>query len=274
MYRISAQPRVSNFRQGSKRKQDDEYGREDKRHAGDSDSSATDSQAVMVEWNLTFGQPVALSITRNGYKYGVGPSGMQIGTERETVQFDGVTATFVGTETTDLQICFTMPTGHMDVEWYGNRICIDGTYSICEEGFHMANRPRPRTHPLRTISAIVNGEGSEPMTVALARRSYVIRFESGFPAIVVPRCSYYPLKLAMMKDFLEKFVPKELFTRSPKTADRLAEDSRLLSPVPHTPTTAEETDETGDRLTPPSKYIRYERSRLLERHFEDEYSDN
>lgn len=270
MYRISAQPRVSKFRQRPKRKRDDEYEREDQRYAVDSDSSANDSRAVPVEWDLTFGQPVAISITKNGYKCGVKSSGMKIGTERETVRFDGVTATFGGTELTALQICFTLPTGHMDVKWYGNRICVDDTYSVCEEGFYVSNRPLPRTFPVRTISATVDGDCSEPMTLTQARRSYIIRFESGFPAIVMPRCSYYPLKLAMMKDFLGKFVPKELFARSPETADRLAEDSRLPSPIPRTPSTAEETD----RLTPPSEYTRYERSRILERHIVDEYSDD
>lgn len=253
---------------------EDGFEREPQRPMFYPDSRTNDSQAAVVDWKLTFGQPVALSITRNGFNSTVGSGGMKIGTERETVQFDGVAATFSGTDRTALQICFTLPTGHMDVKWYGNRMYIDETYSICEKGFYMANRPMPRTYPLLTIFVIVRGDGVEPMMLSQARRSYIIRFESGFPAIVIPRCSYYPLKLAMMKDFLDKFVPKELFTRSPKEIDQLAEDSRLPSPKPHTPTTADETDEASDRLTPPSHYRRYERRSIFERHPADVNTDD
>lgn len=274
MHRAPVRPRVSNFVRTPKRKREDEYEREDQRRTVHPGSSASDSRATMVEWKLTFGQPVALSITRSGHKSRVSVEGMRLGSERETVKFDGVTAVFCGTEMTTFQICLTLPNGHTDVKWFGSQIRIDETYSIYEEGFHMTNRPVSRTRPIRTIFATVDGEGTEPMTLTHAKRSYIIRFEAGFPAIVLPRCIYYPLKLTMMKDFLEKFVPKELFTRSPKAAAQLAEDSRLPSPIPHTPTIAIETDDSGDRFTPPSQYVRYERSRFPERQYEDENSDD
>lgn len=273
MHRISAQTRVSDVYRTPKRKRDDEDEREDQRRAIYPDSSANDSRAPRVEWVLTFGQPLALSITSRNYTSSVGMDGMQVGTVRETVAFDGVAATFRGTEMTEMEICFTLPSGHLNVKWYGNRIYIDDASIIDKEGLSISHRPIQRTPPMHTIYAQVSGENSEPMTVSHARRSYIIRFEAGHPAIVLPRCSYYPLKLVMMKEFLDKFVPKGLYGHPSKTAEQLAEDTRVPPPTPHTPSTTSRANSSADWLTPPSKYVRYERHRVFQRYLPDENSD-
>lgn len=238
------------------------------------------AQNAVVEWKLTFDRPQALALTKRGYRTSVGSERVRMGTECETVNFDGTTACFRGCEVTAWNIHFTLPMGHMKVSWVGKRLSIDDNYSIDDMGFHVARRTQPRADQMRTVFVAVEGEYTEPMTLSFAERSYIIRLESGYPAIVLDRSTYYPLKLALMKDFVSQFIPKELFARGPRTPERLV-DPRIppatpntpYSATPNTPDSATQTDKSSDELTSPTRYTRNERYRERRRGYVDEESD-
>lgn len=239
------------------------------------------AQNAMVEWKLTFDRPQALSLTKRGYRTKVGSEGVRMGTECETVKFDGTTASFRGCELTAWNIHFTLPMGHMKINWIGKRISIDDNCSIDDMGFHVARRTPPRADQMRTVFVCVEGEYTEPMTLSFANRSYIIRLENAYPAIVLVRSTYYPLKLALMKDFVSQFIPKELFVRGPRTPERLVEDPRIApatpntpdSATPNTPDSATQTNKSSDELTSPARYTRNERYQERRRCYVDEDSD-
>lgn len=274
MSRVSTQARVSaNFGQTWKRKREEDDEHERERILNSSDLSADDSHVAGIEWMLTFCHPRTLSIVHKRYTTRVTNDEVQIGTVRETINSDGTTATFRGTDLTALEIHFTLTVGHMTVKWMGGRICIDNTYAIDESEFVMCHRPPQNTRPERSVNIICGGGCEEPMTLTHGKHSYIIRFQEGYPAMVIPRCTYYPLKLSMMKDFIDKFVPKELFGRPTHTPDELADDPRIPDATPNTPDSNGSSDESSDALTPPSQYRSSERMRMNGLCATDEWSD-
>lgn len=254
-----------------KREEDDE--REQGRCTYLPDSSANDSRAAVVEWELTFGHPHTLSIMHKEYAIRVTNAGVQIGTERETVKSDGTTATFRGTVMTALEIRFTLSVGHITINWKGERIIINDMYSIDENNLVTFGRRPCGTSPSRSVAIVSENGYEEPMTLSHAKRSYIIRFEEGYPAMVIPRCTYYPLKLLLMKDFIGKFVPKELFGRPSQTPAELADDPRIPNAAPHTPDSSVSADGSDDDLTPPTQYHANERRAMHEMYLPDECSD-
>lgn len=274
MSRVSPQPRGSvSFGQTLKRKREEDDERQLGRCSNSPDSSANDSHAEVVEWELAFGHPHTLTIMHKEYATQITDVGVQLGTVRETVKSDGTTATFQGTAMTALEIRFTLLVGHMTVKWMGGRIIIDETYSIDENNFVMNRRPPRDSQTVRTIKITSGGGWEEPMTLIHAKRSYIIRYEEGYPAMVIPRSAYYPLKLLMMKDFLDKFVPKELFGRSSQAPAELSDDPRIPNATPNTPDSFETSDESIDDLTPPSQYEANERGRMYGYCVTDDSSD-
>lgn len=270
---FASQTRAATSSVSTPKRKREETEREDQRRKWFRDGDEDQTHAEVVQWKLAFDRPHALSITKRGYRTNVGLAELRVGSDCETVVFDGTMATFRGCEMAALDVHFTLPTGHMRIRWLGKRIFIDDNYLIDEDGFHVTYRSTPRENALRSVIALVTGEYTEPMTLTFAQRSYIVRFEEGYPAIVLQRSTYYPLKLALMKDFVNKFVPRELFVRGPHTPERLADDSRLPPPTPYTPGSVSPSDNSSRDLTSPTRYTRNERHRARGHGYVDEDTD-
>lgn len=203
-------------------------------------------------WKLAFNNLSKLTVSVADDVMSLNNHTVRIGSIRENLTVDANTLIFRGTATTRLKIQFGLPDGHLSVSWFGGQLIIDDTYSIVDKNITMWHQPPADLGMLRTIPILMTGERSDPITLSHNHQSYVIRLSDSHPAIVMPRCAYYPLKVVLMKDFIENFMPNALFERSPRSPEQLAEDPRVPPPSPRTPTSPES---YIGYTTPPSRYV-------------------
>lgn len=168
-----------------------------------------------------------------------------ISCEANEIILQGTTATVLGIE-------LALPAGNMFVFWSGNNLHIDGKYSIANDRLSYWNRSSSNIRDFRTITVTAGGEDSLPVTLWHANRFYIVRFEEHFSAIIMPREVFYPLKLSLMREFVESFIPN-LRSTSPvpsyeSSNERAASEwspgpSSESSSWSHTPNTSRSTNE-------------------------------
>lgn len=225
-------------------------------HGPNVESDDDDHQVEFIVWKLTLNSLDRFSVSLDDEVFFDDDRILKFGRNNEDLRMDGNEVIFRGTTTTRAKLVFILPDGRLSIAWYGGQLIIDDVYSIVEKNITMWHQLPREFARLRTQPIYIRGERADPITLSHANRSYVVRLNDSFPAVVMPRCAYYPLKLALMKDFMSQLGPSNLRERSSMSPERMAEDSRIAPPTPITPRTLESSPNSIVDRTQPTQYIR------------------
>lgn len=213
-----------------------------------------------IVWKLAFGQLNALRISVGGETTLLNEFGVTIGAQRDSITFEENVATFTGSKTTMMKIQLAVSTNKMTIMWFGKRLYIDDTYAMHDGKFTVWQRSPCHLSELRPISITAEGENVDSLTLWHCDRSYIVRFEENYPAMVVPRCTYFPMKLTLMKDFVNQFMPRQSSAQSPRADHDPVDEQNVPEASPQTPRGESEPSDMADPQTPPSQCISNERA--------------
>lgn len=172
-----------------------------------------------VEWRVSVSMLNSVLVEINGDVTQIDVGAMRIGTYRESITCEADTIIFQGTTATVLRVNLVLPTGNMSVLWTGKALHVDAKYTITDERFSYWNHPTVAVQNALAITVTARGEDNRPVSLWHANRSYVVRFEDHFSAIVIPREVYYPLRLASMREFMEALFPRSASPASSRSSD-------------------------------------------------------
>lgn len=225
-----------------------------------------------IIWRLTLNTMDRFSLSLDNHTFHYDDHTMRLGRRDEYFRLEGNDIFFHGTATTRIKLMFVLPDGRLSISWYGGQLIIDDTYSIVEQNITMWHHV-PHEGRLNSVFLYVRGERSDPITLKHAHRSYIIRLNDSYPAVVMSRCAYYPLKLALFRDFVAQMGPDVSSEHIQRSPGQLADDPRVPSATPRTPSTPcmniSPQSAISDQ-TPPTHYVRCH----PETDFDDPLSEN
>lgn len=240
-----------------------------KRHYDETDENGDSARKPNVEsdgeekvndfitWKLTLNSMGRFAVSIDNQNFVRDDRTFHFGRHNEHFHFEANSFVFHGTSITRAKMQFILPDGRLGVSWYGGQLIIDETYSLVENNvtlWHQAPREMGRLHQTYIY---VRGDRADPITLSHANRSYIIRLNDSYPAVLMPRCAYYPLKLALWKDFVAQMGPNEVCEHGPFTPEPMCDDERVSPPTPYTPCTpltSGSSQSVVNNQTPPSQY--------------------
>lgn len=239
-----------------------------KQHYGGSDGSDrsfrkpnidSDDDAMGVDsitWKLTMNTMDRFAISTDNENFVRDYRTFRFGRNNEEFYLDENTLVFRGSAITRAKMQFMLPDGRLSIAWYGGQLIIDETYSLVKKNMTLWHQLPREMGTLHATRIYVRGERADPITLSHAHRSYIIRLNESYPAVVMPRCAYYPLKLALMKDLVAQMGPIEVGACTPLSPVQPRDDTRVPSPAPCTPPSAGSSQSPISNHTPPTQYVR------------------
>lgn len=211
-----------------------------------------------ITWKLTLNTTDQFTMSVDNENFVGDDRTFHFGRIGETFYLEGNTFVFHGSSITRSKMQFILPDGRLSISWYGGQLIIDETYSLVERNltqWHQSPGEMPR---LRQMPIYVRGGRADPITLSHVGRSYIIRLNDSYPAVVTPRCAYYPLKLALWRDFVAQMDSSEAGERKPVMPLTVYNETRVPPPTPHTPCTPRTNRSSESAIsdqTPPSQYV-------------------
>lgn len=191
----------------------------------------------IVRWTITASGLHEIQVyTANGRRRAV-ENHVQLGANGEHVSFDGRNIEFVGTVVTSITLRFGFVTGDKKINWIGDQLEIDDVYTLSSDSFNYWARETMNKNCREVVGIDGQGVCDAPMTLTHHGLKYSIRLDGNSVAIVLPYAIYAPFQLAALKEFTERFVPRNWYRR----------DARLGSPASLT------SNEPSN--TPPISYV-------------------